>query len=41
MRGPAPGFRDALESLAVHQVEFVVVGGVAAVLNGAPIFFEE
>lgn len=34
---PTPRFRDALETLARHGVEFVVVGGVAAVLNGAPI----
>lgn len=33
----APKFRDALEILAKHGVEFVVVGGVAAVLNGAPL----
>lgn len=33
----APRFRDALELLAAHAVEFVVVGGVAAVLEGAPI----
>lgn len=37
MNRPAPRFRDALETLARHGVEFVVVGGVAAVLNGAPI----
>jgi hypothetical protein len=34
---PAPRFGDALATLARHGVEFVVVGGVAAVLNGAPI----
>lgn len=32
-----PRFKDALEVLAKHHVELVVVGGVAAVLNGAPI----
>lgn len=37
MNLPTPRFRDALEALARHGVEFVVVGGVAAVLNGAPI----
>lgn len=31
------GFRGAIDRLYAHQVEFVVVGGVAAVLNGAPI----
>ena len=30
-------FRDALEVLSRHRVDFIVVGGVAAVLNGAPI----
>ena len=32
-----PKFRDALEVLCRHDVAFIVVGGVAAVLNGAPI----
>ncbi len=32
-----PKFREALEVLARHHVDFVVVGGVAAVLEGAPI----
>ncbi|MBI5479348.1 MAG: hypothetical protein HY906_10855 [Deltaproteobacteria bacterium] len=32
-----PRFRDALLVLARHDVEFIVVGGVAAVLQGAPI----
>jgi hypothetical protein len=34
---PTPKFRDALEALCRHRVEFIIVGGVAAVLNGAPI----
>jgi hypothetical protein len=34
---PAPRFREALEILARHEVDFIVVGGVAAVLAGAPI----
>lgn len=37
MNHPRPRFRDALETLARHRVDLVVVGGVAAVLNGAPI----
>lgn len=37
MAGPRPSFRAALDVLARHRVDFVVVGGVAAVLNGAPI----
>ena len=32
-----PKFKDALEVLAKHHVDLVVVGGVAAVLNGAPV----
>jgi len=32
-----PKFREALEVLARHHVDFVVVGGVAAVLEGASI----
>lgn len=32
-----PKFREALEVLVGHRVDFVVVGGVAAVLGGAPI----
>lgn len=37
MTRTAPRFKDALEVLARHDVDFVVVGGVAAVLAGAPI----
>ena len=32
-----PSFRHILETFARHEVEFVVVGGVAAVLHGAPV----
>ncbi len=32
-----PKFKEALEVLARHRVDFIVVGGVAAVLGGAPI----
>lgn len=36
--GPPPAkFDDALSALARNQVRFIVVGGVAAVLHGAPI----
>jgi hypothetical protein len=35
--GAPPRFKDALEILAKHHVDLVVVGGVAAVLGGAPI----
>ena len=37
MSRPAPRFKDALDVLVRHGVDFVVVGGVAAVLAGAPI----
>lgn len=32
-----PRFLDALEVLARHRVDYIVVGGIAAVLGGAPI----
>jgi hypothetical protein len=32
-----PRFKDALEVFARHDVELIVVGGVAAVISGAPI----
>ena len=31
-----PSFREILEVLNHHQVEYIVVGGVAAVIHGAP-----
>lgn len=36
-REPSADFRAILEVLSSHQVEFIIVGGVSAVLNGAPI----
>lgn len=33
----APRYLDILEVLARHQVEHIVVGGVAAILEGAPV----
>lgn len=32
-----PSFREILEVLNKHEVEFIVVGGVAAVIQGAPV----
>lgn len=32
-----PSFREILEVLNRHRVEYIVVGGVAAVIQGAPI----
>jgi hypothetical protein len=31
------GFREALRILRAHGVDFIVIGGVSAVLNGAPV----
>jgi hypothetical protein len=30
-------FREILELLNKHEVEYIVVGGVAAVIQGAPV----
>jgi len=32
-----PSFREILEHLDKHKVEYIVVGGVAAVIQGAPV----
>lgn len=37
MKRPLPNLKEALGVLSRHQVEFIVVGGVAAVVAGAPI----
>jgi len=37
MTKPAPDFLAILQTLAKHEVEFIIVGGVGAVLQGAPI----
>lgn len=34
---PVPNFLEILKALTRHQVDFIVVGGVCAVLQGAPI----
>jgi hypothetical protein len=34
-------FFRLLEVLVRHEVEFVIVGGVAAILEGAPIFTQD
>ena len=36
-REPSADFRAILQTLSAHEVEFIIVGGVSAVLNGAPI----
>ena len=37
MKKPKPDFFTILKVLAAHKVDFIVVGGVSAVLQGAPI----
>lgn len=37
MRVPSPDFLALLRTLFNHEIDFIVVGGVAAVLHGAPI----
>ena len=37
MTTPAPDFLQILRVLVRHNVEFVIVGGVAAVLQGVPV----
>ncbi len=37
MTAPKPDFLAILRTLVEHRVEFIVVGGVCAVLHGAPI----
>ena len=37
MPDETPDFEAMLRALAAHQVEFIVVGGVCAVLQGAPV----
>jgi hypothetical protein len=34
---PAPDFFEILRCLCLHNVDFIVVGGVSAVLSGAPL----
>ena len=40
MAGP-PKLRELLAALAGHEVEFIVVGGVAAVLEGAGLMTDD
>ncbi len=37
MKVPSPDFLALLRTLVAHRVEFIIVGGVCAVLHGAPI----
>ena len=37
MKRPTPDLRRIFQTLAAHHVDFIVVGGVCAVLHGAPI----
>ncbi|MBW1690691.1 MAG: hypothetical protein JRJ70_08075 [Deltaproteobacteria bacterium] len=37
MTNPIPDFLEILKTLTEHEVDFIVVGGVCAVLHGAPV----
>ena len=37
MKKPIPDFFEILKTLTEHKADFIVVGGVCAVLHGAPI----
>lgn len=37
MRAPSPDFLALLRTLVEHGVDFIIVGGVSAVLHGAPV----
>lgn len=37
MRVPSPDFLALLQTLVEHGVDFIIVGGVCAVLHGAPV----
>ena len=37
MKVPSPDFLALLQTLVAHRVQFIIVGGVSAVLHGAPI----
>ena len=37
MANSAPDFFKILQILAEHEVDFIVVGGICAVLHGAPV----
>src|SRR5438045_3759681 len=37
MANPPPDFLTILNTLARHRVNFIVIGGVSAVLQGAPV----
>lgn len=37
MAKPTPDFLEILKVLSKHEVDFIVVGGVCAVLHGAPV----
>lgn len=36
--GSAPEFTEILKVLSRHEVEFILVGGLAAIVQGAPVF---
>jgi predicted nucleotidyltransferase len=37
MKAPSPDFLELLKTMFEHKVDFIIVGGVSAVLHGAPV----
>jgi len=37
MKAPSPDFFELLKTMFKHEVDFIIVGGVSAVLHGAPV----
>ncbi len=37
MKSPAPDYNSILETLSKYKVDFIIVGGVCGVLQGAPV----
>lgn len=37
MKAPSPDFLELLKAMFKHEVDFIIVGGVSAVLHGAPV----
>jgi len=37
MKAPSPDFLELLKTMFKHEVDFIIVGGVSAVLHGAPV----
>jgi hypothetical protein len=37
MKAPSPDFLELLKTMVRHKVDFIIVGGVSAVLHGVPV----